>query len=871
MSAALNLILKLQDQASAGLQNVTGHVRALGDTAAGAGRAGFGALQGAGRMAVGAIAAGAGVAVMGIGLIGGAAFGVATDVQTATANIQSELGATAEEAERLGAVATAVWGDNFAGSVEEAAGVVVQARQQMGALADEELQRVTSNALRLADAFEVDTAQSLNTANALMESFGLSGEQSFDFITAGMQRGLNASGDFLDSIGEYGHLFAASGFSAEQMFGIMESGAAAGVLGTDKISDAIKEMGIILNEGGEGVSAAFDQIGLDYDALAASVSAGESTWGDHFDAIVGGLNEIEDPLARSRAQVGIFGTMAEDLGVKFTEGLTTATMAMGEMEGATEGLDARYNNLGDTVEAYKRRTLLAIQPIGGALLGLANSALPYVQQGFAIFETNVVPAIETVAGVIASLIANFEEGMSPIDAFIEAVWDIAPPEVLAALTGFRDDILPGLSAAIMSVVEPVMSFVTQNVELKDVLIAVGLAIASVVIPVIVSIVAAIAPVIAVFALVVAAVVLVRTAWESNWGGIQQKTQVVIEFIQSLITTVMTAIKTFWNNNGDAILSKAAEVWAAIQAAIQTAITIVQAVVTSIVTAVKTFWEQNNDGIKTKAETTWTAIQAFVTTAITTIQTVITTIATAIQTFWESHGAMILEAAQNYWTLVTTFIGDAFALLTSVWGLFRAAFEGDWEAFGATLVELWENAWALVINFLTGLWNLVSPLLQGFWTAIQEWFTGIDWPSLGKSIIDGIVSGIINAGAAILDALSEIIRGAIAQILINLGISSPSRVTADVIGKPMAQGVLVGWEETLGRQDMTMAINQLFAPQLTATAATVGGGLTAAPSQQSTLVFDFRGAIISSEDELQRMIDGALARAGVRADVIRRTR
>src|SRR5690606_1684169 len=112
----------------------------------------------------------------------------------------------------------------------------------------------------------------------------------------------------LDTIGEYSGLFSEAGFTAAEMFSIMETGAQGGVLGTDKIADSIKEMGIILNEGGDEVAAAFDTIGLSFGDIQQSVADGEATWADYFDDIVGGLQGIDDPLLRNQAQVAIFGT-----------------------------------------------------------------------------------------------------------------------------------------------------------------------------------------------------------------------------------------------------------------------------------------------------------------------------------------------------------------------------------------------------------------------------------------------------------------------------------------------------------------------------------------------------------------------------------
>jgi len=82
-----------------------------------------------------------------------------------------------------------------------------------------------------------------------------------------------------------------------------------------------------------------------------------------------------------------------------------------------------------------------------------------------------------------------------------------------------------------------------------VLIALGVAIAAVVLPVLWGIITAVAPVIAVFIAAVAIVVALRKAWESDFLG-----------IRTFVLDTIEKIRTWWAENGDAILAKAREIW-----------------------------------------------------------------------------------------------------------------------------------------------------------------------------------------------------------------------------------------------------------------------------------------------------------------------
>lgn len=380
-SSVVSLILQGKDEASEIFDRVGGKL---------------GGLKGA---ALG-LAAGGVVALAGVSA---AALAMSGDVDTAADTIQTQLGLARDEAENLADVATNVFANNFGDSMEDAAAGVVTVRQQMdrlGEMSESELGAATEAAFALRDAFDVDLQESTNAAGALMQQFGMSGQEAMDFITAGMQNGLNSSGDFLDSIGEYSNLFADAGFDAGQMFSIMDTGLQSGVLGTDKIADAIKEMGIKLSEGGDDVSAAFDAIGMDFEQIQGFVASGDEAWADYFDSIVGGLAGIEDPTQRAIAQTAIFGTMAEDLGVSFTDGLSSAGTAVSDLAGSTESLNAQYSNWPSMWEGIKRQTSVALLPLGDKLVEIVNDHMPQIEAAFAWFaETAPIWIDQTVAGI----------------------------------------------------------------------------------------------------------------------------------------------------------------------------------------------------------------------------------------------------------------------------------------------------------------------------------------------------------------------------------------------------------------------------------------------------------------------------------------
>lgn len=398
--ASLQAVLELsKDKFESGLGGAKDALGKLGPVAATAG---------------GAIAAGVGIGVAAITGVGVAAFNTASDLKAASGDFAASLGISNEAAEKYEETMKGIFANNFGEDFADIGESLATISKTMLEIDDTQLQKATESALAIRDAFDKDVSESADAADALMAQFGLTSEQAFDFIASGLQNGLDRSDDFLDTIREYSNQFGDAGFSADQMFSILQSGLQSGVLGTDKIADAVKEMNIRLTEGGTAVQEGFGAIGLDFEQISASVAAGDETWADYFDNIVSGLQSIEDPIARQQAAVAIFGTMAEDLGPQFLDSLDPALSTLQDMTGATEALNAQYNTMGDAIEGFKRRALVAIEPIGEVLLELANKAMPFIDE----FLTKAAPLFDEFAASLGdqlpALMASLGDSLSRI-------------------------------------------------------------------------------------------------------------------------------------------------------------------------------------------------------------------------------------------------------------------------------------------------------------------------------------------------------------------------------------------------------------------------------------------------------------------------
>lgn len=85
--------------------------------------------------------------------------------------------------------------------------------------------------------------------------------------------------------------------------------------------------------------------------------------------------------------------------------------------------------------------------------------------------------------------------------------------------------------------------------------------------------------------------------------------------------------------------------------------------------------------------------------------------------------------------------------------------------------------------------LVGELVEG----IKGFFTDTDWAALGQGIIDGIISGITNAAGALATAAQSAASNAYNAVTDFLGMSSPSKLFADV-GLGTMEGLAIGIED-----------------------------------------------------------------------------
>lgn len=353
-----------------------------------------------------------------------------------------------------------------------------------------------------------------------------------------------------------------------------------------------------------------------------------------------------------------------------------------------------------------------------------------IARGLWDFLKQFQPAFEELKRLINGFFGAIQAGIPFIDALRVYINAILPPELLEPFNQFIN-LIAEIGRIIGQVLEPIITWVQENVKLQDVLLVIGGAIASVVIPAIVSLVAGLASFLAPIAAIIAAVVLLRKAWETDFLGIRtfildKVLPALQQLAQWFTETALPAIITF-------IETKAIP-------AIQ-----------EVIRVVGEIWERVRPTLEDFArwwlEEHLPRIVAFINDIV----------IPAVE-----H---IIQIISDIWTAVSPALGE-FANWFLDTGL---------PAIVETIKNVGTLAFITFRDVVAGLWNFIRNPLETLKTGIQNVFNFIR-----TNIIDPVISTIQNIGTTIQNVLQQLgiveNRTANAQAAVNNLANNPAIAT-----------------------------------------------------------------------------------------------
>lgn len=333
------------------------------------------------------------------------------DARAGTAKLAGQLNLTAAEAARAGQVAGSVYRQQFGSSLEEVRTAVKAVGTNLVDLSTESPARVevlTKAAQGLADTMGIDVTESTKAAAAMVRN-GLApnAEAAFDLITRGAQNGLDAAGDFTETISEYSPQFRKLGLDGAESFALLQAAMKAGARDTDVVADAFKELSIRAVDGTKLTAEGFKAIGTDAKKMAADFGAGGDRAEGALRKTLDGLLAIKDPVKQNQAGVALFGTQWEDTVRTILPALAKADSGLAGTKGATDAMNASVAAGADPVDAMQRKMegwLANVTALPGPLGATSSGIAAMGTQG--IIAAAALGQVAPAAGGMAAGVAR---------------------------------------------------------------------------------------------------------------------------------------------------------------------------------------------------------------------------------------------------------------------------------------------------------------------------------------------------------------------------------------------------------------------------------------------------------------------------------
>lgn len=269
-----------------------------------------------------------------------------------------------------------------------------------------------------------------------------------------------------------------------------------------------------------------------------------------------------------------------------------------------------------------------------------------------------------------------------------------------------------------------------------------------------------------------------TAWHAVSGAVVSAWHAVAAFFVSAYHWVVDPIVQAWNWVKKLTIS----VWDAISGFFKKWWPLLLVIFAAPIAILMATWNHFHKQIESVAKTIWNGIKSFFAAVWGGIKKIAGVV-------WDAIKVAIIQPIMDIWHFIVIAWHTLSGWLTSAWhGIERAA-GFIWGLIKIAMINPLMSAWhtltSIVGNIASAIWNgLVKA-----WNSVKSvgsWFL-----SIGKSIVEGIINGIENAAGSLFDSLRNLAGDALNAAKSFLGINSPSKVFAMVVGKAIPEGVAKG--------------------------------------------------------------------------------
>ena len=353
---------------------------------------------------------------------------------------------------------------------------------QQTKLVGDELQTATENAMLLDDTFGYDVNESIRTAKALADNFGISIEEAYNLMAQGAQKGLDKNGDMLDTLNEYSVHYSQLGYTVEDFFGSLENGAASGAFSIDKIGDTMKEFGIRVKDTSTSTQEAFQLLGYTAEADAQKMEERNDAIAETTDKIA----DLEQKLKYATIEQQNFTDSTSDLTkMKNADTIAAYNKQMEEAQATLEELQKPIDTTGKSMSDMQAKFAAGGESAREATSELLEQLknveddVTRNQIGVDLFGT----MWEDLGKEAVYSLLNTQTEISNTKDAVEQLNDVKYDDVMSQLTALKrqaeTEVLQPFAQKLMPKVKDGIQWVSENMdELVDDIIPIGKAIAT---------------------------------------------------------------------------------------------------------------------------------------------------------------------------------------------------------------------------------------------------------------------------------------------------------------------------------------------------------------------------------------------------------
>jgi TP901 family phage tail tape measure protein len=267
-------------------------------------------------------------------------------------------------------------------------------------------------------------------------------------------------------------------------------------------------------------------------------------------------------------------------------------------------------------------------------------------------------------------------------------------------------------------------------------------------------------------------------WHSIEGGLKTAWHSVANFFSSAWHTVTDPIVKAWNW----VANATSTVWNAIAGFFKKWWPLLLLIFAPWLVGLIYLWNHFHTTVWNKVKSVWSTVSGFLVGTWHGIKSV-------AKSVWSSVQRNIVDPIMGVWHKLVSIWDSVSSYLSGKWSDLKAVALITWLEIKKSMIDPITGAWHTITKTMGQIKDAISKKLDDAWTAVKN--IGTKFATIGKAVVDGIVTGITNAASSLMDKVGGLANDALTAAKHAIGIKSPSRAFRDQVGKWIPLGVAEG--------------------------------------------------------------------------------